>query len=99
MSILSLVGNTPLVELTKVIQQPGVRVYGKLEGNNPGGSVKDRAAYGMIKGALDRGEIKPGMRLIEATSGNTGIALAMIARVFGLDITLVMPDNSRQKWC
>ena len=97
MSILSLVGNTPLVELTKVIQQPGVRVYGKLEGNNPGGSVKDRAAYGMIKGALDRGEIKPGMRLIEATSGNTGIALAMIARVFGLDITLVMPDNSTQE--
>ncbi len=93
-SILDLVGNTPLVEITKVISKPGITVYGKLEGTNPGGSVKDRAAYGMIKGALDRGEIKPGVRLIEATSGNTGIALAMIARVFGLDITLLMPDNS-----
>ncbi len=93
-SILDLVGNTPLVEIKNVIQKPSVTVYGKLEGHNPGGSVKDRAAYGMIKGALDRGEIKPGVRLIEATSGNTGIALAMIARVFKLDITLLMPDNS-----
>lgn len=93
-SILDLIGNTPMVELTKVIARPGVRVFAKLEGHNPGGSVKDRAAYGMIKGALDRGEIRSGMKLIEATSGNTGIALAMIARVFGLDITLVMPDNS-----
>jgi len=93
-SILDLVGNTPLVEIKNVIQKPGVTIYGKLEGHNPGGSVKDRAAYGMIKGALDRGDIKPGVRLIEATSGNTGIALAMIARVFNLDITLLMPDNS-----
>lgn len=93
-NILNLVGNTPMVEIRNVFSKPGVKVYGKLEGTNPGGSVKDRAAYGMIKGALDRGEIKPGMRLIEATSGNTGIALAMIARVFGLDITLLMPDNS-----
>lgn len=94
-SILDLVGNTPLVDITKVISKPGVTVYGKLEGQNPGGSVKDRAAYGMIKGALERGEIKPGgLRLIEATSGNTGIALAMIARLFDLDITLLMPDNS-----
>lgn len=93
-SISDLIGNTPLVELRHVIQKPGVTVYGKLEGQNPGGSVKDRAAYGMIKGALERGEIKPGIRLVEATSGNTGIALAMIARLFGLDITLIMPDNS-----
>ncbi|HMO38862.1 MAG TPA: cysteine synthase CysM [Saprospiraceae bacterium] len=93
-NILNLVGNTPMVEIRNVFSKPGVKVFGKLEGTNPGGSVKDRAAYGMIKGALDRGEIKPGMRLIEATSGNTGIALAMIARVFGLDITLLMPDNS-----
>lgn len=93
-TILDLVGNTPLVEIRQVIQKPGVQVFGKLEGNNPGGSVKDRAAYGMIKGALDRGEIQPGMKLIEATSGNTGIALAMIARMFGLNITLIMPDNS-----
>ncbi len=88
------IGDTPLVELRHVIRKPGVRVFGKLEGQNPGGSVKDRAAYGMIKGALDRGELKPGMRLIEATSGNTGIALAMMARLFNVDITLLMPDNS-----
>ncbi len=93
-SILDLVGNTPLVEIRHVIRKPGVTVYGKLEGHNPGGSVKDRAAYGMIKGALERGELRPGMRLVEATSGNTGIALAMIARLFGVDITLIMPDNS-----
>ncbi len=88
------IGKTPLVELRHVINKQGVRVFGKLEGQNPGGSVKDRAAYGMIKGALDRGEIKPGIRLIEATSGNTGIALAMMARLFNIDITLLMPDNS-----
>ncbi|MCB0587480.1 MAG: cysteine synthase CysM [Phaeodactylibacter sp.] len=93
-TVLQLVGNTPLVEIENIIKKPGVRVFGKLEGQNPGGSVKDRAAYGMIKGALDRGELKPGMRLIEATSGNTGIALAMIARKFGVEITLLMPDNS-----
>ena len=93
-TISDLIGNTPLVEIRQVIQKSGVTVFGKLEGQNPGGSVKDRAAYGMIKGALDRGEIKPGMRLVEATSGNTGIALAMIARLFNLDITLLMPDNS-----
>lgn len=93
-SILDLLGNTPLVEITNIIKKPGVKVYGKLEGQNPGGSVKDRPAYGMIKGALDRGEIKPGIKLVEATSGNTGIALAMIARLFGLEITLVMPEDS-----
>ncbi|MCB0571443.1 MAG: cysteine synthase CysM [Phaeodactylibacter sp.] len=93
-TVLNLVGNTPMAELRSIIRKPGVRVFGKLEGQNPGGSVKDRAAYGMIRGALDRGELKPGMRLIEATSGNTGIALAMIARLFGLEITLLMPDNS-----
>lgn len=93
-SILDLLGNTPLVEITNIIKKPGVKVYGKLEGQNPGGSVKDRPAYGMIKGALDRGDIKPGVRLVEATSGNTGIALAMIARLFGLDLTLVMPEDS-----
>ncbi|TNE58893.1 MAG: cysteine synthase CysM [Bacteroidetes bacterium] len=90
----TIIGNTPLVDIRNSIQRPGVRIYGKLEGQNPGGSVKDRAAFGMIRGALERGDIKPGIRLIEATSGNTGIALAMIARMFNLDITLVMPDNS-----
>lgn len=93
-SVADLIGNTPLVEIRHVIQKPGIKVYAKLEGQNPGGSVKDRAAYGMIKGALDRGELKPGIRLVEATSGNTGIALAMIARLFDVDITLIMPDNS-----
>ncbi len=93
-NILDLVGNTPLVEIETVIKKPGVRVYGKLEGHNPGGSVKDRAAFGMIKGALDRGELPAGTKLVEATSGNTGIALAMIASKFGIDITLIMPENA-----
>lgn len=96
-TILDLVGNTPLVELNKINPNPRVKIYGKLEGNNPGGSVKDRAAYGMIKGALDRGELKPGIKLIEATSGNTGIALAMIAQLFGVEIELVMPANSTKE--
>ena len=93
-SILELIGNTPLVEIKNLFKKKGVRLFAKLEGHNPGGSVKDRAAYGMIKGALERGEIKEGMKLIEATSGNTGIALAMIARLFNLEIELVMPENS-----
>ncbi|MCF0073721.1 cysteine synthase CysM [Dyadobacter sp. CY261] len=96
-SLLDLVGNTPLVELTRINPNPKVRIFGKLEGNNPGGSVKDRAAYSMIKGALDRGEVKPGMKLIEATSGNTGIALAMIARLFDLEIELLMPQSSTRE--
>lgn len=90
----SLIGNTPLVELSNIFQKPGVKVYGKLEGQNPGGSVKDRAAYGMIKGAMERGDLKPGMRLVEATSGNTGIALAMIAQLMGVKATLVMPESA-----
>jgi cysteine synthase B len=93
-SVADLIGNTPLVEIRHVIRKPGVRVLAKLEGQNPGGSVKDRAAYSMIKNALERGDIRPGLKLVEATSGNTGIALAMIARLFDLDIVLVMPDNS-----
>ena len=93
-NISDLIGNTPLVEIRNSVSKPGVKIFGKLEGQNPGGSVKDRAAYSMIKGALDRGELQPGMKLIEATSGNTGIALAMIARLFGVEITLLMPDNS-----
>jgi S-sulfo-L-cysteine synthase (O-acetyl-L-serine-dependent) len=97
MKLSELIGNTPLVELQYIPVNRNVTIYGKLEGNNPGGSVKDRAAYGMITGALERGEIKPGDKLIEATSGNTGIALAMIARVLGLEITLIMPDNSTRE--
>jgi cysteine synthase B len=95
--ILDLVGNTPMVQLKQVVPHNGVTIYAKLEGNNPGGSVKDRAAYGMIKGALDRGELKPGMKLIEATSGNTGIALAMIASLFGVEIELVMPEDATRE--
>lgn len=93
-SILSLIGNTPLVETKNLILNPKVKLLLKLEGQNPGGSVKDRAAYNMIKSALDRGEINKNSKLIEATSGNTGIALAMIAGIFGLDIELIMPENS-----
>jgi cysteine synthase B len=97
MKLEQLIGNTPLVELQHIPTNKNVTIYGKLEGNNPGGSVKDRAAYGMIKGALDRGVIKPVDKLIEATSGNTGIALAMIARIMGLNMTLIMPDNSTRE--
>ncbi|HEY0055696.1 MAG TPA: cysteine synthase CysM [Pedobacter sp.] len=96
-SVIDIVGNTPLVELQRLNPNPSVKIFAKLEGNNPGGSVKDRAALNMIKSALDRGEIKAGTKLIEATSGNTGIALAMIARLFDLDIELVMPSNSTRE--
>ena len=97
MKLHELIGNTPLVELENLNPNPKVRIFGKLEGDNPGGSVKDRTAYGMIRGALDRGDIRKGDKLVEATSGNTGIALAMIARVMGLNITLIMPDNSTRE--
>ena len=93
-SILDLIGNTPLVKAQTLVDNPKVHLYFKLEGQNPGGSVKDRAAYNMIKSALDRGDITKETKLIEATSGNTGIALAMVARIFKLDIELVMPENS-----
>lgn len=93
-SVLDLIGNTPLVKVEKLVKNPAVQLYLKLEGQNPGGSVKDRAAYNMIKKALDRGDITSKTKLIEATSGNTGIALAMIAGIFKLNIELVMPENS-----
>jgi len=96
-NLLDLVGNTPLVALTHLHDNPKVKIFGKLEGDNPGGSVKDRAAKSMIQGALERGEIKPGTKLIEATSGNTGIALAMIARLYGIEIELAMPVNSTKE--
>lgn len=96
-SIIDLVGNTPLVEIRKLNPNPNVRLYAKLEGNNPGGSVKDRPALNMIRSALERGEIKQGTKLIEATSGNTGIALAMIARLYDLEIELVMPSSSTRE--
>lgn len=93
-TLLDLVGNTPIVELNRINPNPNVKLYGKLEGHNPGGSVKDRAALSMIQGLLERGDLQPGMKLIEATSGNTGIALAMIARLYDLDIEIAMPKNS-----
>jgi cysteine synthase B len=96
-SIIDLVGNTPMVEITQLNPNPNVTIYAKLEGNNPGGSVKDRPALNMIKSALERGEIQPGSKLIEATSGNTGIALAMVARLFNLEIELVMPSTSTRE--
>lgn len=96
-SIIDLVGNTPQVEIKKLNPNPNVRIFAKLEGNNPGGSVKDRPALNMIRSALERGDIKAGTRLIEATSGNTGIALAMIARLYDLEIELVMPSTSTRE--
>jgi len=86
-----------LVKIEKLSPNPNVAIYAKLEGTNPGGSVKDRAALHMIRSAIDRGDITANTRLIEATSGNTGIALAMMARVFGLSIELVMPSNSTRE--
>ena len=96
-SILDLVGNTPMVEIKKLSPNPAVRMFAKLEGNNPGGSVKDRPALNMIQSALERGDIQPGTKLVEATIGNTGIALAMIARLFNLEIELVMPSSSTRE--
>ncbi|MDI6401839.1 cysteine synthase CysM [Balneolaceae bacterium ANBcel3] len=95
--IQDLIGNTPIVKLQHIPPNPAVSIYCKLEGRNPGGSVKDRAAYGMLTGALERGDIKHGDHVIEATSGNTGIALAMMAGLLGLKMTLVMPENSTEE--
>ncbi|MDH5382373.1 MAG: pyridoxal-phosphate dependent enzyme, partial [Cyclobacteriaceae bacterium] len=89
--LFDLIGNTPLVKLHLNDIPDKVSVFAKLEGQNPGGSVKDRAALGMITGAMERGEIKKGDKLVEATSGNTGIALAMIAQALGVHMTLIMP--------
>ena len=90
----NLIGNTPLVESKSLNTNINVKLLFKLEGHNPGGSVKDRAAYNMVKEALKREDITKNTKLIEATSGNTGIALAMIASIYGLDLELVMPENS-----
>ncbi len=92
-TIESFVGNTPLVKLQRLVDNNSNTILVKLEGNNPAGSVKDRPALNMIQQAEKRGEIKPGDRLIEATSGNTGIALAMAAAIKGYKMTLIMPDN------
>ncbi|OQD42878.1 cysteine synthase B [Croceivirga radicis] len=92
--ILELIGNTPLVTAKKINPNPNVNLLFKLEGQNPGGSVKDRPALNMIKSGLERGDFDGNTKLIEATSGNTGIGLAMVAGIFGLNIELVMPENS-----
>lgn len=97
MKLFELIGNTPLIELENIPVNPKVKIYCKLEGQNPGGSVKDRAAYHMIRSALDRGEIAKGDKLVEATSGNTGIALAMVANLLGVEMTLIMPDNATRE--
>lgn len=96
-SIIDLVGNTPMAELQYINPNKNVTIFAKLEGNNPGGSVKDRAALNMIRSAIERGDINSNSKLIEATSGNTGIALAMIASMYKIPIELVMPANSTRE--
>jgi cysteine synthase B len=97
MKLFELIGNTPLIELENIPVNPHVKIYCKLEGQNPGGSVKDRAAYNMIQSAINRGDFSKGAKLVEATSGNTGIALAMVANLLGVEMTLIMPDNSTRE--
>ncbi len=98
---LDLIGNTPLLEITRLtagLLRPRVRIFAKLEGFNPGGSVKDRPALSMIRAGLESGELRPGKVIIDSTSGNTGIALAMVGAVIGYPVELVMPSNvSRER--
>ena len=96
-TIIDCIGNTPLAEIRYLNTNPNVKICAKLEGNNPGGSVKDRAALNMIRSAIERGDVNKNTKLIEATSGNTGIALAMIASIYGIDIELVMPSSSTRE--
>lgn len=95
--ILDTVGNTPMVEILRLNSNANVKIFAKLEGNNPGGSVKDRPALNMIKSAIERGDINKQTKLIEATSGNTGIAMALMANLFGLEIELAMPSSSTRE--
>lgn len=96
-TILDLVGSTPLVELPGLSPKRGVRLYGKLEAQNPTGSIKDRVALAMIESAEASGELEPGRALLEPTSGNTGISLAMVAKVKGYPLTCVMPENATEE--
>lgn len=96
-TIIDIIGNTPLIEAKNITSNKNVRLFLKLEGKNPGGSVKDRAAFHMINEALKRGEISKGDTLVEATSGNTGIALAFISKLLGVNMVLVMPENSTEE--
>lgn len=96
-SLLDLVGSTPLVELTRLSPKPTVRLYAKLEGQNPTGSIKDRIAKAMIEAAEAAGELEPGRALLEPTSGNTGISLALVAKLKGYPLTCVMPENATEE--
>jgi len=96
-SLLELVGNTPLVELQRLAPKPSVRLYAKLEGQNPTGSIKDRVALAMIESAEAAGELEPGRELLEPTSGNTGISLALVAKLKGYSLTCVMPENATEE--
>ena len=97
MDLLDLIGNTPLVELRRLAPKPGVRIYAKLEGQNPTGSIKDRVAKAMIEAAEASGDLTPGRELLEPTSGNTGISLALIAKLKGYPLTCVMPANATEE--
>ena len=97
MKLFELIGNTPLVELEHIPSNPKVKIFCKMEGQNPGGSVKDRAAYNMIRSALDRGDIKPGDRLVEATSGNTGMGLAIAAVIKGYKCIFTTTDKQSKE--
>ena len=92
-SVLDLIGETPMVDISTLSPNPKVAIVAKLEGYNPGGSVKDRAAMAMIEEAEKDGSLSPGQQIIESSSGNTGIALAMIAKVKGYPIKVVLPEN------
>ncbi len=96
-SVLDLIGRTPLVELPRLTPKPSVRLYAKLEGQNPTGSIKDRVAKAMIDAAEASGELEPGRRLLEPTSGNTGISLALVAKLKGYPLTCVMPENATEE--
>jgi [CysO sulfur-carrier protein]-thiocarboxylate-dependent cysteine synthase len=96
-SLLELVGNTPLVELRRLAPKASVRLYAKLEGQNPTGSIKDRVAVSMIEAAEANGELEPGRELLEPTSGNTGIALALVAKLKGYPLTCVLPENATEE--
>ncbi len=95
--VAGVIGNTPMAKLVNMNPNPAVKIFAKLEGNNPGGSVKDRPAFNMIKSAFERGDINKDTVLIEATSGNTGIGMALVATLFGIKIELVMPANSTKE--
>jgi len=96
-SLLELVGNTPLVELQRLSPKPSVRLFAKLEGQNPTGSTKDRVALSMIEAAEAAGDLEPGRELLEPTSGNTGIALALVAKLKGYSLTCVLPENATEE--